>query len=96
LNNVYVRAMNSDEFTHTDTLGRFSLKSLENDAITFSASGFETKKLKVKKLKEEAIELEFRNNPENFNKAVNNGHISENSLQKAILESTPKSVFVFN
>ena len=91
LNNVYVRAMNSDEFTHTDTLGRFSLKSLENDAITFSASGFETKKLKVKKLKEEAIELEFRNNPENFNKAVNNGHISENSLQKAILQIQKKN-----
>ena len=91
LNNVYVRAMNSDEFTHTDTLGRFSLKSLENDALTITASGFEAKKLKVKKLKEDAIELEFRNNPENFNKAVNNGHISENALQKAILQIQKKN-----
>jgi len=91
LNNVYVRALNSDEFTHTDTLGRFSLKSFDNDILSINASGFEVRKVKVKKLRSEPIELDFKNNPENFKKAVNNGHITENALQKALIQKQQKN-----
>lgn len=84
LNKVKILALNSGESTYSDSLGRFNLNCLKKDALIISASGFEKKNLKVGKQDTYIINLAYKNNPTNFHEAVNNGHISENVLLKAI------------
>lgn len=84
LNKVKVAAAKSGEVTYSDSLGRFSLKCAEKDELLFSASGFETRKVRVGKERTIVTDLSYKDNIANFNEAVNNGHISADVLRKSI------------
>jgi hypothetical protein len=84
LNKVKVTASKSGEVSNTDSLGRFSLNCFEKDVLTISASGFENRKIRVSKQKTYIVDLQYNDNVTNFNDAVNDGHINENVLRKAI------------
>lgn len=84
LNLVKVNASKSGEVTYTDSLGRFSLKCLDKDILLISAAGFESRKVKVGKDRTIVTDLMYKDNPANFNEAVNNRHIKEDVLRKSI------------
>jgi hypothetical protein len=84
LNNVKVISSKTKEIAFTDSLGRFSLNCNEKDVISVSASGFDSRKVKVGKQNTIVVDLNFEDNPANFNSAVGGGYISENELQQAI------------
>jgi len=84
LNKVKILASNFGESTYTDSLGRFNLNCLKKDVLIISASGFETKNVKVGRQDTYLINLIYKDNPTNFKDAVSNGHISENKLLQAI------------
>ena len=90
LNKVKIQALNSGESAVTDSLGRFRLNGLKKDILEVSASGFEQKRVKVGRQTTLAISLLFRNDPENVNDAVSNGHISEEALSEAISQTQTK------
>ena len=84
LNKVKVTSLKSGEVAYTDSIGRFSLNSLDKDVLTFTALGFESRKIKVGKQKTYLVDLLYKDNVANFNDAVKDGHISEDVLRKAI------------
>jgi len=84
LNKVKVTSLKSGEVAYTDSIGRFSLNSLDKDVLTFTALGFESRKIKVGKQKTYLVDLLYKDNVANFTDAVNDGHISEDVLRKAI------------
>jgi ABC-type phosphate transport system ATPase subunit len=90
LNKVKIQALNSGESAVTDSLGRFKLNGFKKDILEVSASGFEQKRVKVGRQTTLAISLLFRNDPENVNDAVSNGHISEEALSEAISQTQTK------
>jgi hypothetical protein len=90
LNKVKIQALNSGESAVTDSLGRFKLNGFKKDILEVSASGFEQKRVKVGRQTTLAISLLFRNDPENVNDAVSNGHISEKALSEAISQTQTK------
>lgn len=90
LNKVKIQALNSGESAVTDSLGRFRLNGFKKDILEVSASGFEQKRVKVGRQTTLAISLLFRNDPENVNDAVSNGHISEKALSEAISQTQTK------
>jgi len=84
LNKVKVAASKSGEVSITDSLGRFGLNCFEKDILIVSASGFEDRKIKVSNQKICIVDLLYKNTTDNFNAAVNDGHINEDALRKAI------------
>lgn len=90
LNKVKIQALNSGESAVTDSLGRFKLEGFKKDILEVSASGFEQKRVKVGRQATLTISLLFRNDPENVDDAVSNGHISEKALADAISQTQTK------
>lgn len=88
LNKVKVTAARSGEGALTDIEGRFVIAAGNRDVLTFSASGFRDKKVKIKRDNTVLTDLTFVEKSENIEAAVRNGHISEESLLKA-LNTTP-------
>jgi len=84
LNKVKVSAVKSGEVTYSDSLGRFSLNCADKDELLFSASGFESRKVRVAKDRTIITDLSYKDNTANFNDAVSNGHISGDVLRKSI------------
>ena len=84
LNKVRVSAGKSGETVFTSSDGQFSIKTSDKDQITVSASGFYNKKVKVGGDKILKIEMIFINKEANIQKAVSEGHISEDVLRKAL------------
>jgi hypothetical protein len=84
LNNVKVSSSKSGEIAYTDSTGMFSVKTSDKDILTVTASGFLKKKIKIQKEKLYKIDLIYVNNLSNFNKAVSNGHLSDEVLRQAI------------
>ena len=91
LNKARIVAVKSKEIVYTDSIGRFVLKCYNNDAITATASGFKSKRIKIGKPNIYTLDLLFEDKVSNFNDAVNNGHITENTLRRAIEESKLKN-----
>ena len=92
LKKVKVNALKSKEIVFTDSIGWFVIHSFEKDILTVSASGFREKKIRVGKQNKFLIDLPFIDNVTNFNDAINNGHISESTLQQAIQTYQVKNV----
>ena len=84
LKKVKVSAAKSGETAFTDYAGQFVIKSLNKDVLTFAASGFVEKKIRLTKDKTYIINIEYANNVTSFNKAIKNGHIAEDALRQAI------------
>jgi len=84
LNNVKVTAEKSGETVFTSVDGQFSIKTAEKDQITVSAAGFYKKKVKVGIDKILKIEMILINKEANIQKTVNEGHIAEDVLRKAL------------
>jgi hypothetical protein len=87
-----VFASKSNVVTYTDSSGFFRLQIPGKDVLIVSASGFKTRKTKVGKQSVLNIDLLFENNVVNFDNAVSNGHLSETSLKKAIVEAEKKNM----
>lgn len=92
LNKVKITSSKSGEVVYTDSEGKFSMQSIEKDALNISAEGFENKKLKVGKENTYVIDLPYKDNPTNYNDAISNGHISEDALRQAINSAKLKNV----
>jgi len=92
LRNVTIRALKSGETVTTDTSGTFAIKCFKTDVLKVIASGFISKKQKVKAESIYKIDLAYTDNAENFNKAVGNGHIDEKVLREALFSSENKTV----
>lgn len=84
LKKVKITSSESGKIVYTDSLGQFGIQISEKDALIFTADGFENRKIKISKRNTYIIDLTYKDNVTNFNKAVNNGHISEDVLRKAI------------
>jgi len=92
LKNVTVTSVKTGESVVTDSTGMFSIKSLNEDVLKVSASGFLEKKQKVKSESVYKIDLIFSDNLKNFNDAVSHGHISEEVLRNALFAQESKNV----
>lgn len=92
LRNVTIRALKSGETVTTDTSGTFTIKCLKTDVLKVIASGFVSKKQKLKAESIYKIDLAYTDNAENFNKAVGNGHIDEKVLRNALFSAENISV----
>jgi hypothetical protein len=84
LNNVMITAVKADNTVFTDSDGMFSINCYKRDILKISASGFVDKNQKVGKESSIKINLVFVDNIENFNDAVNNGHISQDVLRNVL------------
>lgn len=88
LNNVEVTTKKSNNTEYTDSMGFFSIECHKNDRISFNAPGFDKVGIKIKKFKNETINLVYSNRDNSFSQATENGIISEEVLQEAI-ETNP-------
>ncbi len=92
LNKVKVIAVKSGKVAYTDSKGWFVLQCFEKDILKVSASGFEDRKIRVGKQNIYTIDLLYKDNVDNFNNAITNGHITENALRQAINTEKLKNV----
>lgn len=86
LNNVEFTASKSGEVAHSDSLGLFSISCSEKDIIKISASGFDGIRIKARKINQLFINLVYSNNQTSFVNATENGHISKELLEMAIMK----------
>jgi hypothetical protein len=86
LNKVQITASKSGEVVYSDSLGTFSINCTEKDVIKIFASGFDSKRVKVKKIDNPKIDLIYSNTNTSFKTAVKNGHISNELLEEAIVK----------
>lgn len=84
LKNVTILSSKTGDTATTDSAGVFSVQCLKNDVLKVTASGFIARKQKIKGVSVYKIDLVYRDDPANFNEAVNNGHIDERVLMDAI------------
>jgi hypothetical protein len=92
LNKVRVFSLKSGVIAYTDSAGQFVIQSSEKDVLTVSASGFSGKKVRVGKQNRYSIDLSYKDSETSFNDAINNGHITETALRKAINSKQLKKV----
>ncbi len=90
LNNVKVTAEKSGETVFTSSDGHFAVRTDEKDQITVSAAGFYNKKVKSVDDKILKIDMVFINKEANIQKAVEEGHIPEEVLRKALKGVIPR------
>ena len=86
LNKVQITASKSGEVVYSDSLGNFSINCTDKDVIKISASGFDSKRVKAKKIDNPKIDLIYSNTNTSFKTAIKNGHISEELLEEAIVK----------
>lgn len=84
LRNVSVLSSKTGDTAITDSAGLFSVQCMKKDVLKVSAAGFISRKQKIKGVSVYKIDLVYRDDPANFNEAVNNGHIAERILRDAI------------
>jgi intergrase/recombinase len=96
LKKVKVSASKSGDVTATDSAGRYSLKVLKNDVITFSAAGFKEKIIKTGTQKLFKTDLTVNTDEASLKDAVSNGHISMETLQQKLKEQKQKNVRDFS
>lgn len=84
LRNVSILSSRTGDTATTDSAGVFSVQCMKKDVLRVSASGFISRKQKIKGVSVYKIDLVYRDDPANFNEAVNNGHIAESVLRDAI------------
>ena len=86
LNKVRITASKSGEVVYSDSLGTFSINCTEKDVIKIFASGFDSKRVKTKKIDNPKFDLIYSNTNTSFKTAIKNGHISEELLEEAIVK----------
>jgi len=86
LNKVQITASKSGEVVYSDSLGTFSINCTDKDVIKIVASGFDSKKVKAKKIDNPKFDLIYSNTNTSFKAAIKNGHISEELLEEAIVK----------
>ncbi len=84
LNNVEIIASKSGKKTVTDSMGFFSISCEEKDMIKAYASGFDSKRLKVRDTVSLHFDLVYSNTEHSMADATGNGHISRKELEEAI------------
>lgn len=84
LRNVSILSSRTGDTATTDSAGVFSVQCMKKDVLRVSASGFIPRKQKIKGVSVYKIDLVYRDDPANFNEAVNNGHIDESVLRDVI------------
>jgi len=85
LEKIVVTAQKSKAKVRTDNQGKFEIRILKKEVLTFSAEGFESVRFRVKNsdLKPE-INMKFINTPENREVAVAMGYISDDMLATGV------------
>lgn len=84
LNHVQIKSLNTEAIQQSDSLGHFLIKSTDKDILIFSASGFNAKRVKIRRSQNILVDMTYINTETSFNDAVRNKHISAENLQKAI------------
>ncbi|MFO7574601.1 MAG: hypothetical protein R6W67_05545 [Bacteroidales bacterium] len=83
LNNAKVSAARSGQTVFTDSAGNFAITAYPNDVLNISAAGFRDKRLRLKRDNVYVADLVYVDRRNNFNLAVQNGHVSEEALSRA-------------
>lgn len=91
LKNVTVVSVKTGNSVVTDSTGRFSVECYNKDNLKIIASGFTDKNQKVGGESTYKIDLNYVDNIENFNAAVNAGHVSQELLREALLSEGSKN-----
>ena len=84
LDNVRVTALKSGETALTNHSGQFVISISDKDVLSFSASGFKEKKIRVRKETLYSIDLSYVFCETCFDEATRNGHIAGETLLQAI------------
>lgn len=85
LKHATVKSMKAGHIVQTDSLGRFMVQCLNRDRLFISASGFDSKRIRIKKNNDPLkIDLVYSNDDTSFDHAIQNNHISAEVLQEAI------------
>jgi len=85
LNHVTVKSIKAGHIVQTDSLGRFLVQCLIKDRLIISASGFDSKRQRIKKNTDPLkIDLVYSNEETSFDLATKNNHLSGEVLQGAI------------
>lgn len=90
LNHVLVKSLKTGSTAQSDSLGHFLIKSTDKDNLQFSASGFNSKKIKIRKFQIISVDMTYANSETSFQDAVSNMHISAEDLHNAINSRAPK------
>jgi hypothetical protein len=88
LRNVIIKSLKTGKSVLSDSLGIYHIESDADEVLSFSASGFNERKIKVRKSTVVNAELKYLFSETSFNDAVGNNHISAKDL-KRILEKYP-------
>lgn len=91
LNNVSVLSQKAGDKAQTNSQGQFTVKCLDKDVLIVTASGFKTKKVKIRNEQHFKIDLSYEDNTVNFNDAVSNGHVSGSVLKESVLAAEKAS-----
>lgn len=85
LEKITVAARKSNAKVKTDKQGKFEIKIIKKDVLTFSADGFESVRYRVKNAElNPDINMKFINTPENREIAVGMGYLSEDMLATGV------------
>jgi hypothetical protein len=90
VNKAFVKSLKTGETVYTDSIGRFSINSPVSDVLLISASGFNDKKVRVKKSADMVINLQYGYKETSFDDAVNNDQIKRWTLEQALKEHPKK------
>jgi len=84
LNNVQITTSKSGQEVYSDYNGFFSISCTDKDMIKVFAPGFDSRRIKAKKIDSLDVDLVYSNAPNSFKEATVNGHISKEVLEKAM------------
>ena len=84
LRNVKVKSSKTSTSVLTDSLGRYSISVADEDILNFNASGFDERKVRLKKNPVVDVDLRYKFSEGSFSEAVENKHITEVNLTRAL------------
>lgn len=95
LNNIQVSSAKSKTTTQTDSLGNFRIVCESEDKLELTGFGFQKKVIKLEKPQNNVkVKMIFKGGNRNIDLAVENGHVSKESLESSI-ELYPEQNFEY-
>jgi hypothetical protein len=88
LRNVIIKSLVTGKSVLSDSLGMYHIESAADEILSFTASGFSERKIKVRKNTVVDAEMKYLFSETSFNDAVGNDHIASAVLKK-VLEKYP-------
>jgi hypothetical protein len=84
LNKVSVKSLKTGNAANTDSLGKFSINVMHDDVLLISASGFVSRKIKIKDNTRIFINLKYAFTDKSRSEVIENGHMTAFTLDGAL------------